>query len=101
MLFCHSISFSSEFATKDTSWTVDSEEKFYQLMEDFKRVCRRRKLRVNGNDIVIMKSAMGVGGRKVNVALNGELLEELKNFRYLESKITVDGGMKTSNVKEQ
>ena len=37
-------------------------------------------------------------GRKMNIALNGELLEEIECFKYLGSKITVDGGIETGEV---
>ena len=42
-----------------------------------------------------MKGTKGVDGRRVNVALNGELLELMECFNYLGSKITVDGEIET------
>ena len=33
---------------------------------------------------------MEVGGRRMNVALNGEPLEKVECFKYFGSKITVD-----------
>ena len=36
--------------------------------------------------------------RRVNVVLNGEPLGEAECFRYLVSKITVVGGIETSEV---
>ena len=38
---------------------------------------------------------MGCCGRRMNVALNGKLFEDVKLLKYFRSKITVDGGLKT------
>ena len=38
------------------------------------------------------------GGRKINVALNGELLKEPECFKYLESMVTVDLRIKKGEV---
>ena len=45
-----------------------------------------------------IKSTRGVGGRRMNVVLNGELHEEVECFKYLGSKITVDGAIETGEV---
>ena len=42
-----------------------------------------------------MKCITVVGGRRMIVAVNGELLEEVEFFKYLGSKITVDGNIET------
>ena len=42
-----------------------------------------------------------VGGRRMNVALNVERLEEVKYFKYLGSKITVHGEIETSEISDQ
>ena len=47
------------------------------------------------NKSKVMKCTMKVGGRRMNVALNGELLEEVECFEHIRSKITVDGGIET------
>ena len=44
------------------------------------------------------KFMRGLDGKRMNVSLNGELLEEVECFNYLGSKITVDGGIETSEV---
>ncbi len=40
-----------------------------------------------------MKCTRLVDGRGMNVALNGELLEEIECFKYLWSYVAVDGGI--------
>ena len=52
-------------------------------------------MRVNENKNNVMKCSRVVGGRSMNVALDGELLEEVECFKYLGSKITTDGGIET------
>ena len=39
-----------------------------------------------------------VGGRRMNVALFGELFEEMECFEYLGSKITIDGRIETGEI---
>ena len=50
---------------------------------------------MNKNKSKVMKYTSGICGRRMNVALNGELLEEVEYYKYLGSKITVDGGIET------
>ena len=45
-----------------------------------------------------MKCTNGIDGRRVNVALNCELVEEKECSEYLGSKITVDGGIHRGEV---
>ena len=42
-----------------------------------------------------MKCTMRFCNRRMNVALNGDLLKKLECFKYLWSKIIVDGVIKT------
>ncbi len=73
---------------------VDSEGRLRQLLEEFGTVCKRRKLRVNeSKSKVPMKCTRRVDGRRMNVALNGELLEEVECFIYLGLHVAVDGGI--------
>ena len=78
----------------NTALVVDLEKKLCQLVEEFGRVCRRN-LRVNENKSKLMKCTRMVGGRRMNVALNGELHFEVECFEYLRSKVTVYGGIET------
>ncbi len=72
---------------------ADLEGKLRQLVEQFGRVCKRRKFRVSEIWRKVMKSMMMIDGRRMNVALNGELLEEVECFKYLGSHVAVDGEM--------
>ena len=75
----------------DTALVADS-EKLCRLVSEFGRVCESRKLRVNvGKSKVMRCSRYGNGGR-MHVVLNGEPLEEVDCFKYLESKVAADGG---------
>ena len=56
----------------DTALVVNSKEKLCQLVEEFERMCRRN-LRAKENKCKEIKCTMGVGGKRMNVALNGEL----------------------------
>ncbi len=60
-----------------TTLVADSEGRLGQLLEEFGRVCNWRKLRVNKGKSEVMKCMRLVDGRRMNVALNGELLEEV------------------------
>ncbi len=40
-----------------------------------------------------MKCRRLVDGRGINVALNGEVLEEVECFKYLGSHVALDGGI--------
>ena len=42
--------------------------------------------KVNGNKHKVMKYTRRIGGRRMNVALNDELLKEMAYFKYLQSK---------------
>ncbi len=47
--------------------------------------------KVNGSKSKVMKCTRLVDGRKMNVALNGEVLEGVERFKYLESHVEVNG----------
>ena len=79
----------------DTTLVVNSEEKMCQLVEEFRRVCGRRNLRANENKSKLIKCIMGLGGRRMNVALSGKLFEEVECFKYYGPKNIVDGGIET------
>ena len=77
----------------DTALVADSEEKLQKLVEEFGRVCVRRKLRVNVNKSKVMRCTEREDGRRLNVSLNGELLEEVDKFKYLGAQIGKRGGV--------
>ncbi len=55
-------------------------------------MCKRRKLKVIGSKSKVMKCTRLVDGTKMNVILDGEVLEEVECFKYLRSRVSVDGG---------
>ena len=77
----------------DTALVADSEEKLQKLVEEFGRVCERRKLRVNVNKSKVMRCTRGDDVGRLNVSLNGELLEEVDQFKYLGAQVSRRGGV--------
>ncbi len=86
----------------DTALLADSKGRLGQLVEESGSVCKRRKqkvkgskrkVRVNKSKSKVVKCMMLVDGRRINVALNGEVLEELVCFKYLVSHVDVNGGI--------
>ena len=71
---------------------ADSEEKLCRLVNEFGRVCERRKLRVNVGKNKVMRCSRYDNGGRMHVILNGELLEEVDCFKYLESEVAGNGG---------
>ena len=72
---------------------ADSEEKLCQLVAEFGRVCERRKLQVNVGKSKVMRCTRNGGGAGLNVTLNGEVLEEVDQFKYLGSVVAANGGV--------
>ncbi len=70
---------------------ADSERILRQLAEEFGSVCKRRKLRVNESKSKVMQCTRLVDSRRMNVALNGEVLEKADCFRYLGFHVALDG----------
>ncbi len=77
----------------DTALVADSEGRLRQLVEEFKRVCKRKKLKVSESKSKVIKCTRLVDGRRMDVALDGEVLEEAECFKYLGSHVAVDGGI--------
>ncbi len=67
-------------------------------MEELRRLCKRRKLRMNESRIKVPKCTRRVDGRRITVALNGKLIEEVHCFKYLGSRVAVDGGIEGREV---
>ena len=65
----------------DTALVADSEEALRQLVVEFGRVCDMRKLKVNENKSKVMRCTRDVDGRRMNIFLNDELLEEVDCFK--------------------
>ena len=77
----------------DTVVVADSEEKLCQLVSEFGRVCKRRKLKVNVGKSKVMRCRRREDDTRLNVMLDGEVLEEVDQFKYLGSIISANGGV--------
>ena len=76
----------------DTALVADSEEKLFRLVNEFGRVCERRKFRVNVCKSKVMRCSRYGNGDRMHVILNCEPLEEVDCFKYLWSQVAADGG---------
>ena len=74
-------------------WWWQTEIKLCQLVTEFGRVCKRRKLRVNVGKSKVMRCTRNEDGARLNVMLNGELLEEVDELKYLGLIIAANGGV--------
>ena len=70
-----------------TALVADSEEKLCRLVNEFGRVCERRKLRVNVGKSKVMRCSRYGNGGPMHVILKGEPLEEVDCFKYLGSQV--------------
>ena len=62
-----------------------------RIVEEFGRVCTRRKLSVNIEKCKVLRCAREVQVGDMNIRLNGEVLEEVSMFKYLGSNVTTRG----------
>ena len=72
-------------------------------MSEFGRVCKRRKLRVNVGKSKVMRCSRSEDSPRLNVLLDGEVLEQVDQFKYLGSIIAENGGVEAdviNRVKE-
>ena len=67
----------------DTVLLGDSEEKLERLVQEFGRVCQRRKLSVNETKSKIMRIGKNVEENEMNISLNDRRMEEVETYRYL------------------
>ncbi len=61
---------------------TDSEDRLTQLVEEFGKVCKREKCRVNENKNKVMST-------RVIDDRNGRLLDEVECYKYSESNIAL------------
>ena len=59
----------------DTVLVADSKEKLERLVEEFGKVCRRRKLEVNLAKSKIMRSSRDGMVGEMNIIMDGKVLE--------------------------
>ena len=79
----------------DTALVADSEVKLQRLVEEFGRVCKNRRLKVNIDKSKVLRCSKEGEIGNMDVRLNGENLEEVQCFRYLGVDVTADGLMET------
>ena len=70
---------------------ADPEEKLCRLASESGRICERRKLRVNVGKSKVMRCLRYGDRGRMHAILNGEPLEEMDCFMYLESQVAADG----------
>ena len=56
-----------------------------------------RKLKLNVNRIKVMRCSWHVDGGRVNVSLNGKMLEEEDHFKYMGSQTDREGGVEVDD----
>ena len=67
----------------DTVLAADSKRQMKRLVEEFDRICRKRKLKVNVAKNMALRSARdGIVG-EMNIMMDGLVLEEVEVFMYL------------------
>ncbi len=77
----------------NTALVADSQETLRQLIEEFGRVCERRKLRGNESRSKVMKCTWMVDDSRINVAPNGKLMKEVECLKYLGSRFAIGRGI--------
>ena len=77
----------------DTVVLGGSEEKLERLVQEFGRVCQRRKLSVNETKGEVMKIGNNVEENGLTISLNNRRMEEVETYRYLGLDISSGGGM--------
>ena len=70
-----------------------AEKKLERLVQEFGRVCQKRKLSVNETKSKIMKLGKNVEETGVNISLNDRRMEDAETYRYLRVDISSDSGM--------
>ena len=84
----------------DTALVADSEEKLRRLVREFRRVCERRKFRVNVGKSKVVRCSRYGNGDQMHEILNGEPLEEVDCFKYPRSQLAADGECETDVVSD-
>ena len=75
----------------DTVLVCDSIEKLRSAIEEFERVCCRRKLRINVDKSKVMRIGRSEGRGEIDARVNGRGMEEVGTYRYLGVDVSKDG----------
>ena len=62
-------------------------------MNEFERVCKKRKLSVNVEKSKVMKVSKNGDQNELNISLDGRRMEEVNAYKYLGVDVTNDGKM--------
>ena len=73
-------------------------DKLCRLVSECGRVFKSRKLRVNVGKSTVMRCSRNGNGGRMQVILNGKMLEEVDCFKYLGWQVTADGGYERDEV---
>ncbi len=65
----------------ETTFVAGFKGDMKRLVEELGRVCDRRKLRVNVGKSKVMRCVKEGGGDRLDVRLDGEMLEEVEIFK--------------------
>merc|ERR1712082_140035 len=77
----------------DTALVADSERTLQQLVTEFDRVCKRRKLKVNVDRSKVLRCSREDPVPRIQIQLGSEQLEQVDSFKYLGSMVTENGTM--------
>ena len=75
----------------DTASVVDTEETLQQLVTEFDRVCKRRKLKVNVDKSKLLRCSKEDPVPRLQIQLGDKQLEQVDSFKYLGAKVTEKG----------
>ena len=78
---CYDCTVNQPLYADDAVLIADSEEN----LKEFDTVCKKRKLKVNAGKSKVMVCAKTERRDRLNLSLNGEMLEEVDSFKYRES----------------
>src|SRR6218665_1606820 len=71
-----------------------SEEGLQKLMDGLNRTAKKYDMKVNIKKTKVVKVSRKEGG-VINITINGEILEQVEQFKYLGALITSDGRCET------
>ena len=75
----------------DTALVPDSEGMLQQLVTEFDRVCKRRKLKVNVDKSKVLRCSKEDPVPRMQIQLEDEQLKQVASFKYLGSMVTEIG----------
>ena len=77
----------------DTALVADSERTLQQLVTEFDRVCKRRKLKINVDKSKVLRCSREDPVPRIQIQIGGEQLEQVDGFKYLGSMVTENGNV--------